>query len=202
MTKAPLLRVGIIEATGKEGPLQNGLMMLDMHHILTDATSMKVLTNEFFALTTGQSVPPLRLQYRDYAQWQRSPEQKEQIKQQEEYWLNRYTGELPQLNLPTDYPRPVNQRIEGRTITFEINKEETAQLKKTAKENETTLYMTILSIFTILLAKLSGQQEIIVGTPTAGRRHAELENIIGMFVNTLAMRNTPGEGETFREYLR
>ncbi|MCP4149780.1 MAG: amino acid adenylation domain-containing protein, partial [bacterium] len=204
LSKAPLLRVGIVENTGIDAigkATHERYMMLDMHHIITDGRSQEILTREFFELFDGGRLEPLRLQYRDYARWQNSPEQKELIKQQEEYWLNRFTGELPVLNLPTDYPRPVNQRFEGSKITFEINKEKTGRLKKTAKENETTLYMIILAIFTILLAKLSGQQEIIVGTPTAGRRHAELENIIGMFVNTLAMRNTPGAGETFREYL-
>ncbi|MCP4157340.1 MAG: hypothetical protein GY757_57045, partial [bacterium] len=86
--------------------------------------------------------------------------------------------------------------------SFALNKNETAKLKKMAKENEITLYMTILSIYTLLLSKLSGQEDIIVGTPTAGRRHADLENIIGMFVNTLAIRNTPKSGKTIEEYLR
>ncbi|MCP4146421.1 MAG: amino acid adenylation domain-containing protein, partial [bacterium] len=87
-------------------------------------------------------------------------------------------------------------------ISFKLNEDDSAALRETAKENEATLYMTILSIFTILLSKLSGQEDIIVGTPTAGRRHAELENIIGMFVNTLAMRNYPEGGKTIEEYRR
>ncbi|MCP4149902.1 MAG: AMP-binding protein, partial [bacterium] len=201
LSKAPLLRVGIIETTAGK-TIHDGFMMLDMHHIITDGTSQKVLLNDFLTIHAEKSLPTLKLQYKDYAEWQNSREQKELVKQQEQYWKDRLSGELPVLNLPTDYHRPVNQSFEGNNIAFELNNKETGNLKAAAKENETTLYMTILSIFTILLSKLSGQQDIIVGTPTAGRNHAELENIIGMFVNTLAMRNYPHGEITIEEYLR
>ncbi|MCP4147534.1 MAG: non-ribosomal peptide synthetase, partial [bacterium] len=202
LSKAPLLRVGIVETTGKENANHNRKMILDMHHIITDGTSQEILTKELLAIYAGESLPPLKLQYKEYAQWQNRKKQTELKKQQEEYWLNRYPGELPLLNLPTDNPRPEIQRFEGNRISFALNKNETAKLKKMAKENEITLYMAILSIYTLLLSKLSGQEDIIVGTPTAGRRHADLENIIGMFVNTLAIRNTTKGGKTIEEYLR
>ncbi|MCP4150805.1 MAG: hypothetical protein GY757_23870, partial [bacterium] len=149
----------------------------------------------------GESLPPLNLQYKDYTEWQNNNIQKKIRKQQEKFWENQFNGELPILNLPTDYPRPENQTFEGDKLSFGLNKNETHSLKKVAKENDITLYMTILSIFTILLSKLSGQEDIIVGTPTAGRRHADLESIIGMFVNTLAIRNYPEGTKTITEYL-
>ncbi|MCP4151950.1 MAG: amino acid adenylation domain-containing protein, partial [bacterium] len=201
LSKAPLLRVGIIETTGEENPAHDWFMMMDMHHIVTDGTSLEILTGEFFALYAGETLPPLKLQYRDYAEWQSTVEQRELTKKLEEFWVNQFPGELPVLTLPTDYTRPVIQSFEGNKISFELNKNEADKLKKTAKEHETTLYMTILSIFTILLSKLSGLQDIIVGTPTAGRRHADLENVIGMFVNTLAMRNYPDGDKSIEEYL-
>ncbi|MCP4156886.1 MAG: hypothetical protein GY757_54745, partial [bacterium] len=136
------------------------------------------------------------------AEWQNDEKRKKLKQQQEEYWFNLYSGELPVLNLPTDYSRPVMQSFEGNRISFILIKDETHRLKERAKENETTLYMIILSIFTILLSKLSGLQDIIVGTPTAGRRHAGLEKIIGIFVNTLPMRNQPDGEKTIEEYLR
>ncbi|MCP4148549.1 MAG: non-ribosomal peptide synthetase, partial [bacterium] len=195
LTQAPLLRVGFFTPKNRS---QAGLyLLIDMHHIITDGTSQEILTNEFFALYNGESLPQLNLQYRDYAEWQSSSKQKELMIKQEETWLKIFSGELPVLNLPTDYPRPAMQSFEGSYISFELSKEETDNLKETAKENEITLYMTILSIFTVFLAKLSGQEDIIVGTPTAGRRHADLENIIGMFVNTLAMRNYPKGEKNF-----
>ncbi|MCP4151177.1 MAG: AMP-binding protein, partial [bacterium] len=202
LSKAPLLRVGIIEPTAKGNDNQNGIMMLDMHHIITDGTSQEVLLDDFLAIHAEKNLPTIKHQYKDYAEWQNSREQKELVKQQGQYWMDRFSGELPVLNLPTDYQRPLNQRFEGHTIAFELNKEEIANLKTAAKENETTLYMAILSSYTIVLSKLSGQQDIIVGTPTAGRRHTDLENIIGMFVNTLGMRNYPHGEKTVKEYLK
>ncbi|MCP4149528.1 MAG: AMP-binding protein, partial [bacterium] len=199
LKQAPLLRVGLIKI--KDTPTGQ-LLLLDMHHIITDGTSQEVLTKELFDLKTGKNLPPLKLQYRDYAEWQNSSKQKRLIKGQEEAWLKIFPGEIPELTLPTDYPRPIIRGFEGSHIAFQLTKEETAKLKETAKQNETTLYMAILSIFTILLSKLSGQEDIIVGTPTAGRRHAQLEKIIGMFVNTLAMRNYPQGEKTFKAFLR
>ncbi|MCP4147484.1 MAG: hypothetical protein GY757_07020, partial [bacterium] len=146
--------------------------------------------------------PGLERQYRDYAEWQKGSKQKEAMEQQGKYWEKILAGELPVLNLHTDYPRPAIQSFEGSNITFEIKKEETGKLKETAKKNGATLYMAILSIFTILLTKLGGQEDIIIGTPTAGRGHADLEKIIGMFVNTLAMRNYPEGKKNIEEYLR
>ncbi|MCP4153517.1 MAG: hypothetical protein GY757_37665, partial [bacterium] len=203
---APLLRVGIVETTGTdadtEQPVRDRFMLIDMHHIITDGISQELLIKEFNHLNKGENLPPLKFQYRDYAEWQNSAKQKQLMKQQEETWLKIFLEELPILTLPTDYPRPVMRSFDGSDIAFELNQEETAIIKETAKQNEATLYMTILSIFSILLSKLSGQEDIIVGTPTAGRRHADLENIIGMFVNTLPMRNYPEGGITFKEYLR
>ena len=95
------------------------------------------------------------------------------------------------LNLPTDYPRPAVQSFEGNRINFEIEGEDLKALKTMALEKGATLYMVLLPLYYIFLAKLSNQEDIVVGTPTAGRRHADLERIIGMFVNTLALRNFP-----------
>ncbi|MCP4155350.1 MAG: amino acid adenylation domain-containing protein, partial [bacterium] len=202
LTRAPLLRVGIIhaEAPGGRNPAHH-LLQVDMHHIITDAASQDVLTAEYAAMYAGEHLPPLKLQYRDYAEWQNSTKQKELMKRQGEYWQNRYSGQLPVLDLPIDYPRPVIQSFEGKRIIFEITKNEAANLKETAKENEITLYMAILSIFTIMLAKLGGQEDVIVGTAAAGRQHTAIEKIIGMFVNTLPIRNYPSGEKTVKEIL-
>ncbi|MCP4153449.1 MAG: amino acid adenylation domain-containing protein, partial [bacterium] len=200
LTRAPLIRVGVIETTA-EGGKPGQRIMIDMHHIITDGTSQEILIKEFSTLLGGENPVPLQLQYRDYAEWQNSREHKRLMKGQEEFWVNRYPGELPILNLPTDYPRPIIQSFEGDEINFLLTNQETGNIKEIAKENNATLYMTVLSIFTILLSKLSGQEDIIVGTPTAGRRYADLENIVGMFVNTLAIRNYPKGRKNYKEYL-
>ncbi|MCP4218599.1 MAG: hypothetical protein GY765_28455, partial [bacterium] len=155
LTRGPLMRVGVMETTGKDDALRQWIM-IDMHHIITDGTSQQLLLKEFNHLKKGETLLPLKRQYRDYAGWQNSRAHKHLMKGQEKYWVNRLAGELPILNLPTDYPRPVEQRFEGNTVNYMLNRAETGQLKKTAEKNSVPLYMAILSIFTILLSKLSG----------------------------------------------
>ncbi|MCP4216071.1 MAG: hypothetical protein GY765_15580, partial [bacterium] len=175
LSKGPLLRVVLIEIDDGINPVQKRIMKVDMHHIITDATSLTILQEEFFAQYNGESQPPLKIQYREYAEWQGSSRHRQNLEQQEKYWRALYTGEIPVLNLPTDYARPAIQRFEGDKVTFDIPEEDAERLKETVKENNTTPYMTILAIYTILLSKLSGQQDIIIGTPTAGRSHADIE---------------------------
>ncbi|HLP60658.1 MAG TPA: amino acid adenylation domain-containing protein, partial [Candidatus Deferrimicrobium sp.] len=109
--------------------------------------------------------------------------------------------EMPRLDLPTDFARPAVQDFAGSTLEFQLGKEETAALKHLAQSEKVTLFMTLLAIYNIFLSRVSGREEIIVGSPVAGRRHADLERIIGMFVNTLALRNYPSMHKTFREFL-
>ena len=189
LSQAPLLRVGLI----KPGCTT---LLIDLHHIITDGTSQAILTREFKRLYAGEKgdLPQLRLQYKDYSQWRNSEKQRALIKGQETYWLEIFSDEPPVLNLPFDYPRPLMQSFQGKTVEFRLSVKETQTLKLLARESQATLYMSILAVFNVLLAKLSGQEDIVVGTPIAGRRHADLDSIIGMFINTLALRNKlPGE---------
>ncbi|UCH95998.1 MAG: amino acid adenylation domain-containing protein, partial [Candidatus Aminicenantes bacterium] len=197
LSQAPLLRVGLTKSLDNRY-----ILMIDMHHIITDGTSLEIFAKEFMALYAGEDLPPLRLQYKDYSQWQNSTKERETIIRQEEYWLNRFREEIPVLNLPFDYPRPQIQDFTGSMVNFEIKGKEVGKLKDLAREEETTLYMVLLSIFNILLAKVSGQEDIVIGTAAAGRRHADLEPIIGMFVNTLALRNYPTADKTYRDFLK
>ncbi|MCP4147932.1 MAG: non-ribosomal peptide synthetase, partial [bacterium] len=202
LSKAPLLRVAVVEIPGTGKKHHEQYMLMDMHHIITDGTSQEVLKKEFLALYDGENLPPLKLQYRDYAERQAAAKQTPYIKQQEETWLNIYAGEYPMLELPLDNPRPAERNTKGKMVEFQLNEEKTVELKETAREIKPTLYMTLLAVYTIMLSKLGGQEDIVVGTPIAGRRHADLENIIGMFLNTLAMRNYPAGEKTFRQYLK
>jgi polyketide synthase PksJ len=206
LSQSPLLRVGLIELPPQEGKAHKYILMLDMHHIISDGTSIEILTKEFMKLHAGESenLPTLRIQYKDYAQWQSSQRKQTGIKKQEEYWKKDFGihGEIPVLNLPLDFPRPPVQSFTGRELKFEISSPDTGALKKLAHEAEATLYMVLLSIYTVFLSKLSNREDIIVGTPVAGRRHDRLRNIIGMFVNTLALRNFPGEEMKFIQFLQ
>ncbi|MCP4158035.1 MAG: hypothetical protein GY757_60565, partial [bacterium] len=146
-------------------------------------------------------LPPLRIQYKDYSQWQHSEKEKGNIKNQETYWLKQFEDEIPVLELPLDYPRPAIQSFEGDSVNFALTGDETKALKMMALSTGTTVFMVLLSVYNTLLAKLGNPEDIIVGTPVAGRRHADLEKIIGMFVNTLALRNFPEGEKTFNEFL-
>jgi len=196
LSNAPLLRVGLLK-TGEGGHL----LLVDMHHIISDGVSHQVLVRDFLALYEGEELLPLPVQYKDFSQWQNGEKEKENLKRQEEYWLKEFEGEIPVLELPTDYPRPMEQSFEGNTLNFEIKEEQTRGLKAMTLSGGSTLYMVLVAVVNILLSKLSGMQEIIIGTPIAGRKHADLEKIIGMFVNTLSLRNYPVGDRSFREFL-
>jgi amino acid adenylation domain-containing protein len=192
------MRVGLVRTEETKH-----LLMVDMHHIISDGASQVILTDEFNRLYTGKEevLPALRLQYKDYSQWQNSEEQQTLLKEQETFWLDLFSDELPVLNLPIDYPRPFVQSFEGNTVEFPLTVKESQTLKAVAKETNATLFMSMLAVFNILLSKLSGQEDIIVGITIAGRRHADLQLIIGMFVNVLAMRNHPSGGKGFLAFL-
>jgi amino acid adenylation domain-containing protein len=196
LSKAPLLRVGLIKTIEKEF-----ILMFDIHHIITDAISNDILIKDFKALYEGKELPPLRIQYKDFSRWQNSEKEEESIRKQETYWIGEFEGEIPVINLPTDYSRPAVQSIEGDSVNFEISRDHTAALKAAALKEGVTLYMVVLAVLNVFLAKIANQEDIVVGTAVAGRRHADLEKIIGMFVNTLALRNQPVQEKPFREFL-
>ncbi|MGE5340373.1 MAG: amino acid adenylation domain-containing protein [Candidatus Omnitrophota bacterium] len=194
LTKAPLMRVGLRQREGSQ------VLLVDLHHIITDGISQEVLTQDFMRLYNGEALTPLRIQYKDFSEWQNS--NKEKRNDQEIYWLGQFEGDIPVLTLCTDYPRPLFQSYEGDTIDLEISNEITRQIRQLTREHEVTLYMMLLAAVNILFAKLSGQEDIVIGSPVAGRRHADLEKIIGMFVNTLALRNYPSGEKRFDEFLK
>jgi tyrocidine synthetase III len=197
LSQAPLMRVGIVNEEE-----ERYILLVDLHHIITDGTSMEILVKEFNGLSKGQELPPLKLQYKDYAVWQNSPQHQSVIKEQEKYWLRTFAGPLPLLNLPLDHPRPQKPSFAGDTVTFKIGKEQTQQLNKIAVKEGATLYILLLAVYNILLAKLCNQEEIIIGTPIAARSHSDLQPIIGMFINVLAMRNFPRAHTTFYQFLQ
>jgi amino acid adenylation domain-containing protein len=197
LSRAPLMRVGVIrEEEGKN------ILVLDMHHIVTDGTSLGLFIQELMVLYDRKDLPALRLQYKDYSEWHKKVYERNAMVKQEEYWLKEFRNEVPVLNLPYDFPRPAVQSYEGRTLQFNIEREEIERLKGLTASEEATLYMLLLAVFNVLIAKLSGNEDIVLGTPIAGRRHADLEPIIGMFVGTLALRNYPTPERTFRDFFR
>ena len=186
LSKAPLLRAALIKT--KE---ERHILLFDMHHIISDGMTMNIITKEFAQVYEGRELPELRIQYKDYSEWQNRLFETGIIEKQKESWLKVFEGEIPLLNLPTDYTRPSRQSFEGDHIAFHAGKEIKQKIHKLIQETGTTMYMVLLAAYNTLLMKYAGQEDIVVGTPIAGRPHADLESMVGMFVNTLAMRNQP-----------
>lgn len=200
LSRPPLLRAGLIKM-GEE----DHLLMTDIHHIIADGVSMSVFVREFAALYRGEEPAPLHIQYKDFSLWQAervgSPEGREILKRQEAYWLEELGGEIPRLNLPVDFARPVIQEYEGASLNVELDGETAALLKKMAVDTDTTPFMLLLSIFDVFLGKICDLEEVVVGTPAAGREHADLERVMGLFVNMLVHRSSPGAGKGFTDFL-
>jgi iturin family lipopeptide synthetase A len=198
LAEAPLLRVGLVKLAGEKY-----LLMADMHHIITDAVSMDLFIEEALALYRGEALSPLKLQYKDFSQWQNALQRRGNpiLEKQRHYWREQFRGELPRLNLPQDFPRPPLPRFEGDRLTCILGKEETAACRELATAAGATLYIVLLALVNLLLSKLSGQDDIVLGVTTVGRWSEDLRQIIGMFINTLALRNYPSADRTFPEFL-
>jgi amino acid adenylation domain-containing protein len=196
LSQAPLLRIGLIQLEEKN------FFMVDMHHIISDGVSRSLLIGDFMAIYTGTKLPQLKLRYRDFTAWQNDLIDSGKLKKQEDYWLTLFSNKVRKLEMPGDYPRKPIQTHEGKEIEFEIDTDLAKRLKEMAAREEVTLYMLLFAVYNVLLAKHSGQEDVVVGTPVSGRTHADLENIIGMFVNVVPMRNYPGGAKTFMEFLK
>ncbi|HLP59767.1 MAG TPA: condensation domain-containing protein [Candidatus Deferrimicrobium sp.] len=196
LSRVPLIRVKLVKyGTGRHW------LILSMHHIITDGFSMNIFVEEFGALCRGETLPVLKKQYKDFSEWQYNRLQSGKLKEQSDYWLNEFSGELPVLNMLTDYPRPLVQQFEGDRVHFVLDKEITRQLHRLARQSDATLFMILLTAFNILLYRYTGQEDMIIGTTVAGRSHPGLESMIGLFIETLALRNNPSGDKTFESFL-
>ncbi len=196
LARAPLLRVTLVRVE-----TQRHILVIGMDHLLFDGSSLQTLVSEFLALYQGQELPQPSLQYKDYVAWQRQRLASAELRRQEEYWLNELRGELPALDLPGDFERPSQRSFRGDVVKMLLGTQRLSRLHKFAQSNKSTLFMLLLATYKALLAKYSGQQDIIVGTPIAGRLHRDIENMIGMFANTLPIRTFPRGDKTFRGFL-
>ncbi|MGD2088255.1 MAG: amino acid adenylation domain-containing protein [Candidatus Aminicenantes bacterium] len=195
-SQAPLLRLGLIKLAE-----ETYILMFDMHHIISDGTAMIIFLKEFMAFYGGNDLQPLSLQYKDFARWQKDSLESGKLKNQEAYWLEQFRGEVPVLNMPVDFPRPQVQGFAGDRFDFWLEEALTQQLKRFIQETGATLFMVLLAVYNVLLARYTGQEDIVIGTTIAGRSHADLQDIIGLFIETLALRNYPAGDQTFSEFL-
>nr|BFF38239.1 surfactin non-ribosomal peptide synthetase SrfAA [Tenacibaculum mesophilum] len=181
---------------------EENLLFIDMHHIICDGVSNEILMNEFFQLSKGVELPSLNIQYKDYAEWQQSETYKKNISVHREYWERMYEEEITYLNLPYDHERTQISSGKGGTLSLELSSIHVAELRKLAKEENVTIFMFFLSLFYITLSKLSNQSDVIIGVPTSGRKHSDLSNLVGIFVNTLALRSMLSYEQTYVDYLK
>ena len=201
LATGPMLRVRLLRLGDDDH-----VVLLTMHHIASDGWSMGVLTKEVATLyatySQGEesSLTELPVQYGDFAVWQRGWLQGEELERQLSYWRAQLR-ELPLLELPVDHARPSIQSYDGASVGFRLSAEVSAALKELSRREGVTLFMTLLAAFQALLSRYSGQRDIVVGTPIAGRTHHEIEPLIGFFVNTLVLRSRVNPNESFRELL-
>ena len=179
------------------------LLATVMHHIISDGWSMTIFWRELSILYNAllnnipAALPPLFIQYKDYAIWERSTEGLRTLKDQEKYWLQKFKDDLPVLNLPLDKVRPKIQTYNGSVEYGEIDKKTVDKLGLLAKKNDTTFFVLLLSLFYVLLYRITDQEDIVVGTVSANRKINETNNIIGIFINNLAIRSKLKKGLDF-----
>ncbi|EFG2693565.1 hypothetical protein BOZ44_005511, partial [Escherichia coli] len=184
--KAPLLRVGLVSESESVHYL-----LIDMHHIISDGASVGILIDELSILYRGDELDELPIQYKDYAVWSNSEESLVKKAEEAAFWLAQLQGELPVLALPEDLPRPKVQTFEGDRVEFSIDGALKAQLDELVRSLNSTTYTVLLACYSTLLSKLSRQEDIMIGSPVVGRTHPDIQSVIGMFVNTLALRTKP-----------
>lgn len=194
---APLMRVMLIKINAEKH-----ILAFDIHHIISDAITMGVIIEEIGKLYKGQELPSLRLQYKDFSEWQNNQIEEGKLKKQEQYWMDMFSDEIPLLDMPTVYQRSTSQNFEGKSFYFNADEVLTKKLEEIAKKNGCTLYIVLLAVYNLLLSKYTGQYDIVVGCPVAGRVHADLEKVVGMFVNVLPVRNHLDSEKTFVDFLK
>lgn len=203
LTQGPLLQVSLYCLAPQEHTL-----MFNIHHIISDAWSRGVVLREVKALYEAfvvgkpSPLPPLAYQYADFAVWQRNWLQGERLAQQLDYWRNHLAGAPSLLELPTDHPRPSVQSYRGAALSFSVDREVGVGLQQLSKQEGVSLFMTLFAAFAVLLARYSGQDDLVIGTPIANRHYQELEGLIGFFVNSLALRVQLREKMSFIDLLQ
>ncbi|HEX7330143.1 MAG TPA: amino acid adenylation domain-containing protein [Pyrinomonadaceae bacterium] len=202
LSEGPLMRVTFVKLDGDEY-----LALFTMHHIATDGWSMSLLTREVaalyeaFAAGAASPLPELHVQYADFAQWQRNWLRGEVLDAHLDFWKQQLDGAPPLLQLPTDRPRPPVPTFRGANLAILLPVKVTAKLKALSREEGVTLFMTVLAAFQTLLYRYTGDPDVVVGTGIAGRNRAEVEGLIGFFVNSLVLRTDLSGNPTFRELL-
>nr|WP_018694105.1 non-ribosomal peptide synthetase [Algicola sagamiensis] len=197
----------MLKATLFQCQPEEHVLFILIHHIAADGWSIGVLIDEiraFYAAEVAQQaahLPPLPIQYADYACWQRHQMQGKKLSSQREFWLKQLQDAPPQISLPTDHSRPEKENFSGAHVYFRFSKALSTQLRRFANDNGVTLFTLLLSLFYVLLFRYSQQDDIVIGSPIANRNHLDIERLIGFFVNTLAFRQQIDGEQAFTGFL-
>jgi phthiocerol/phenolphthiocerol synthesis type-I polyketide synthase E len=197
LAKPPLFRLEIVQ-TGAA----LYLWLFDIHHIVADATGYAVLHKELMRLYRGESLAEVRIQYKDFSVWQGEQRRNGTWQKQEAYWREVFADGIPQLHLAPDFPRPPEPTFAGRMEYLSLDREASSRFIEVASRTGATLFQHLLATLFVLLSKYTGQKDIVVGTSIAGRPHADLQEIVGMFVNMLPLRTLVDENRTYLEFLK
>ncbi|KAG0354049.1 hypothetical protein BGZ54_001887, partial [Gamsiella multidivaricata] len=202
LAQGPLIRAQLIQVADDDH-----VFLLTQHHIVSDGWSLEVLVRElnelYRAYSAGQSSPlgPLAVQYPDYAAWQKQWLTGDRLKEQEAFW-HKTLADAPVLTeLPTDRPRPAQQSFVGAGVPFRLDGSTAQALKNLCRERGVSMFMAILAAWSVVLSRLSGQEDVVIGTPTANRGHPDIEPLIGFFVNMLTLRIDLSDGPSVAESL-
>ena len=202
LTIAPLLKAKLIRVDQ-----DRHLLLFAIHHTIGDGWSMELLTKELMyaynSLLKGQDIilPNLPIQYKDYAVWKQNEEEQAKLEIQESYWLDKFSGELPKLELPSFKPRPSVKTYNGTTVLHHFSKDFTEELQQFSEREGVTLFMSLVAGINGLFYRYTGNRDIILGTPIAGREHPDLENQVGLYLNTLAIRTQFSKNISFKDLL-
>lgn len=198
LSKAPLFRIGL----GKLQHSSDHLLIFDMHHIISDGTSMGILIQDFTAIYDDKELPELSIQYADFAVWQENYLKSSKFEEQKNYWINKFSDQVPLLDLNTDFIRPDELKASGSNFSYVFEKELTRKLLEFVQKHQTTLFIVLTSFYSLLIAKKSKQEDLVIGTPVAGRFHHDLQQLIGVFLNMLPLRIKLNMELTFAEFLK
>ncbi|MGO4287983.1 amino acid adenylation domain-containing protein, partial [Chitinophaga sp. RAB17] len=196
LSQAPLFRTSLVKtSTGQYH------FLFDLHHVVADAVGMDNLLKELAAGYSGTILPPLPIQTRDFGVWQKKWLQSSAALSQQAFWKSQFSAATALLNMPVDFVRPPVKSYEGELFRFTVPAHIATAVKEISRSGGATTFMVMLAAYNILLSKYSGQEDIIVGTPVAGRSNADLQDLIGMFVNTLPLRNFPEAQKQFSDFV-
>ncbi|BET55544.1 amino acid adenylation domain-containing protein [Bacillus subtilis] len=196
LSEAPLLNVHILCINEN-----HHVLLLNIHHIILDGVSLSVIMKEFLEIYHGGELAPQEVHYKEFAEWQQKNLSSDVMKKQEAYWLNTFEDTVPTLELPTDYQRPKKKNYRGDLYHFQIDETLKKRINEYAKESKATLNMVLHAFFSMLISKYSTEKDVVIGIPVSARTIPQVQEMLGMFVNTLAIRTKPKPTKSVLDYV-